>query len=86
MKTLIEMLEKCRLQFLEYERQHRAKGTAESDVKADVNAALAAECREVAATYILEFQADAAAKNAAYEAHRKAYRAANPVRDKSACE
>lgn len=40
---------KCRDQFLTYERHHRAKGTPESDAKADVNRDLAAECTAVLA-------------------------------------
>lgn len=39
---LMEALDVCRGQFLAYEQAHRAKGTLEAELKADVNASYAA--------------------------------------------
>lgn len=42
MSVRAEALTKCEVQFLDYESQHRAKGTPEADAKAKVNADMAA--------------------------------------------
>lgn len=44
---MLEMLRVCRVQFRDYEHQHRAKGTPEADVKAKVNGDLAAKIDDV---------------------------------------
>lgn len=48
---LEDMLKDCRQQFLFYEQQHRAKGTAESLEKAHVNSEFAIRITEVLEDY-----------------------------------
>lgn len=47
--ALYAMVAKAAAQFRYYEQSHRAKGTPDADAKADVNAALAAECETLLA-------------------------------------
>ena len=46
MSTTRALLKRCAEQFEMYARNHRAKGTAESDAKAKVNEAFARDCRK----------------------------------------
>lgn len=49
--VLVDALTACRHQFVEYEHQHRAKGTFEADAKAETNASMARLCEKALAAY-----------------------------------